>query len=83
MPQHKSCKKRMKTDVKRRGRNRAARSTLHTELRKFRELSADDRAGAYAGLQSVLDRAVGKGIISRNRAARLKSRLAPAAGPSA
>lgn len=79
MPQHKSCKKRMKTDEKRRERNRAARSALRRALRRYREMSADDRAGAYRGLVSTLDKAAGKGLISRNKAARLKSRCAPAA----
>lgn len=77
MPQHKSCKKRMKTSAVRRERNRAARSALRLAVRKYRELATEDRAGAYNGLQSTLDRAVSKGIISRNRAARLKSRLSP------
>jgi ribosomal protein S20 len=35
------------------------------------------RPASYSELQSILDRAVKKGIISKNRAARLKSRLAP------
>lgn len=79
MPQHKSCKKRMRQDGVRRERNRAQRSALRRVIRQYRELAAEDRAGAYNGLQSSLDRAVGKGIISPNRAARLKSRLSPGA----
>jgi small subunit ribosomal protein S20 len=79
MPQHKSCVKRLKQDVKRTARNRAARGNLRTSVRKFRELDLTQRAGDYASLQSLLDKAVKKGIISKNRAARLKSRLAPSA----
>jgi len=79
MPQHKSCKKRLKTDAKRRDRNRAARSTLRGALRKFREMSAEDRSAAYNGMQSTLDKAASKGLISKNRASRLKARLTPAA----
>jgi small subunit ribosomal protein S20 len=78
MPQHKSCKKRLKTNARREERNRAARSALRKSLRKYRELADTDRASAYSGLQAVLDKAVNKGIVSRNRAARLKSRLNPA-----
>jgi len=78
MPQHKSCKKRMRQDVIRRERNRGQRSALRRVIRQYRELAAQDRTGAYNGLQSSLDRAVGKGIISQNKAARLKSRLVPA-----
>ncbi len=77
MPQHKSCEKRIKQDVKRTARNRADRGNLRTAVRAFRELEAAKRAGSYSELQSILDRAVKKGIISKNRAARLKSRLAP------
>jgi small subunit ribosomal protein S20 len=77
MPQHKSAKKRVKTNLKRQMRNRAGRSALRRTLRKYRELSAEDRSAAYAEIQSVLDRAAGKGFIPANRAARLKSRLAP------
>lgn len=79
MPQHKSNIKRLKQDVKRTARNRSARGNLRTAVRKYRELDAEQRPQEYAGLQSLLDRAVKKGIISKNRAARLKSRLSPAA----
>jgi len=41
------------------------------------KLETAARAGKYSEMQSILDRAVKKGIISRNRAARLKSRLSP------
>ena len=79
MPQHKSCEKRLKQDVKRNARNRAAMSSLRLALRNYRALEAGKRPAEFAAFQSLLDRAVTKGIISKNRAARLKSRLAPAA----
>lgn len=77
MPQHKSCEKRLKQDVKRNARNRAAMSSLRLALRSYRALEAGKRPAEYAAFQSLLDRAVTKGIISKNRAARLKSRLTP------
>jgi small subunit ribosomal protein S20 len=77
MPQHKSAKKRVKTSLKAQLRNRAAKSALRSDLRKYRELSAEDRPAAYAHIQSILDRAARKRFIPQNRAARLKSRLAP------
>ncbi len=77
MPQHKSCEKRLKQDEKRNARNRAERSNMRGALRAFRELETGKRPAEYSQLQSLLDRAVKKGIISKNRAARLKSRLAP------
>jgi small subunit ribosomal protein S20 len=75
MPQHKSAKKRVKTNLKRQMRNRAARSTLRKTLKQFREMSPEDKAKAGQDLQATLDKAASKGIIPRNRAARLKSRL--------
>ena len=79
MPQHKSCEKRLKQDEKRNARNRAAMSSLRLAVRKYRELEAAKRPAEFNAFQSLLDRAVTKGIISKNRAARLKSRLAPVA----
>ena len=78
MPQHKSCEKRLRQDERRNARNRAAMSSLRLAVRKYRELEAGKRPAEFASFQSLLDRAVTKGIISKNRAARLKSRLAPA-----
>ncbi len=78
MPQHKSCEKRLKQDEKRNARNRASMSSLRLAVRKYRELDAAKRPEEFAAFQSLLDRAVTKGLISKNRAARLKSRLAPA-----
>lgn len=77
MPQHKSAKKRVKTNLKRQMRNRSAKSALRLALRRYRELPAEQRAGAYPEIQSILDRAAGKRFLPSKRAARLKSRLAP------
>ena len=78
MPQHKSAKKRVKTNLKRQMRNRAARSTLRTTLKRIQETPEAKRAEALKEIQSVLDKAVNRGIIHRNKAARLKSRFKPA-----
>ncbi|UCH82875.1 MAG: 30S ribosomal protein S20 [Candidatus Latescibacterota bacterium] len=78
MPQHKSAKKRVKTNLKRQTRNRAARSALRTTLRKIREMPEEKRAEAVNEIQSVLDKAANRGIIHRNKAARMKSRFKPA-----
>lgn len=76
MPQHKSAKKRVKTNLKRQTRNRAAKSALRRALRLYREASEEERKKGYPEIQSVLDRAAAKGFIPRRRASRLKSRLA-------
>jgi small subunit ribosomal protein S20 len=79
MPQHKSCKKRMVTSARREARNKAARSALRRALRLYRERPEGDRTELFKELQSMLDKAVTKRLISRNKAARLKSRQTPAA----
>ena len=79
MPQHKSAKKRVKTNLKRQMHNRATRSTLRTTLKKVREMPEAKRAEAVNEIQSVLDKAANRGIIHPNKAARLKSRFKPTA----
>lgn len=82
MANHKSALKRMRQNEKRRARNRHHRSTLRTALKKFRALvAAKDATQAqegFVGVQQAIDKAVTKGIIHRNAAARYKSRLAGA-----
>ena len=76
----KSKKKRIKTNEKARQRNKAIRSRLHTENRKFREfVAAGDKDAAEAQLRLAsreYDKAVPKGTIHRNNAANKKSALA-------
>lgn len=81
MPHHKSAKKRVKTNEIRRKRNAARRSRLRRSVRDVRTTLASasvlDEAGAkeLVAVESLLDRMAGKGLIHRNKAARLKSRL--------
>jgi small subunit ribosomal protein S20 len=76
----KSQIKRNRQNEERRRRNKSARSYLRTKIKRFEEaLGAGDREGARAALRTVareLDRAAGKGVIHRNKAANKKSRLA-------
>jgi small subunit ribosomal protein S20 len=80
MPIIKSAQKHMRQSQKRRLRNRAAKSTLKTVIKKVRaEIEGHDRdAAEKAFLQAVptIDRAASKGFIHKNAAARYKSRLA-------
>lgn len=75
-----SAKKRIRQNVRRRGLNRARRSTLRTKLRKCGDLlargSADAAAGAIRETCQTLDREANRGTLHRNAAARRKSRLA-------
>ena len=75
----KSQLKRIKTNEKARLRNKAVKSELRTLVRSFREASASgDKETVEAALRAAsrkLDKAVSKGVIHRNNAARRKSRL--------
>ena len=80
MPHHKSAKKRVITNEKRRVRNRTNRAQLRGSLKSFRALATGaDKAQAAAQLPSItstVDVQARKGIIPKRRASRLKSRLA-------
>jgi len=76
VPRTKSAKKQMRQTKKHTARNRAQRSELRSALKKVRGTgTTEDRAQAV----KLLDRSGRKGLIHRNTAARLKSRLAKAA----
>ena len=75
MPQHKSAKKRVKTNERDRARNRSAKGTLKNFLKKFREMPENEQKEAYPQMQASLDKAARKSFIHPNKAARLKSRL--------
>ena len=65
------------TRPKRRERNRTVRSEIRTRTRNLLELdSATEAEEAYRKVASVLDTAARKGIVSKQAAARRKSRLA-------
>ncbi|MCI6574775.1 MAG: 30S ribosomal protein S20 [Actinomycetaceae bacterium] len=76
----KSQKKRIKTNEKRRLRNKSYKSELKTYVRKTREaIEAGDAEEAEKWLRVAsrkLDVAVSKGVIHKNQAAQRKSKLA-------
>jgi small subunit ribosomal protein S20 len=73
----KSAEKRIRTSAKRRARNKSVSSHLRKVVKKQRtENPAEGLPSSY----SEIDRARSKGVIKKNTAARLKSRLAKAAG---
>ena len=75
----KSAKKRAKQTVVRNARNAAQRSQLRTAVKKVQKaIAGGDAKAAQASLASevgTIDRAAGRGLIHRNKAARQKSRL--------
>ena len=79
MPNHKSAEKRVRQSERRRNINKHNRAKLRTSMKKLRSaLSGTDKSQA-AGLLPVtvseIDKAVQKGVLHRNAAARHKSRL--------
>ena len=79
MANHKSALKRIRSSEKRRQRNRIVRGSTRTALKRARTLiEGKDMNLAETGVQdavSALDKAVAKGILHKNNAARRKSRL--------
>ncbi len=79
MANHFSALKRARQTEKRTAQNRANTSQFRTALRAFREQLAkgDPKAAnaAYSATVSQIDKAIRKGVIHRNTAARYKSRL--------
>jgi small subunit ribosomal protein S20 len=73
------ARKRARQADKRRSRNVAQRSEMRTYIKKVIKLiAAGDKDGAstaYAAAMPVIDSAVSKGLIHKNKAARHKSRL--------
>ncbi len=77
MANTKSARKRIRTNIHRRDRNRMYRSRVKTLIRRAEELifSNGESQDAVRQACSTLDKAAGKGIIHKNNAARRKSRL--------
>jgi small subunit ribosomal protein S20 len=80
MANHFSALKRARQSEKRSNRNSINRSRLRSELRRVKEALAagnkDAAATTYRETVSALDKAIQKGVLHENTAARYKSRLA-------
>lgn len=76
----KSAMKRAKTNEKRRVRNKIVKTNLKSSMKKFdlafAEGNVEDLQEAFYSASKKLDKAVSKGIIHKNSAARKKSTLA-------
>lgn len=75
----KSAIKRARQNVKLRQHNASARSMYRTFIKNvLKAVEAGDQEAAkaaYVKAQPVIDKAAGKGLIHKNKAARIKSRL--------
>jgi len=79
MPNIKSAKDRVELSAKQNLRNRINRSALKTTIRRFDEaVAANDATLTGEALKAAvvkIDKAVAKGLIHKNTAARKKSRM--------
>ncbi len=84
MANHKSAKKRTRSDIVKNQRNRQNMSTVRTSVKAFRSAALEFATGAgdkenltklYRNTQSVVSKAVHKGIVHKNTASRTVARL--------
>lgn len=79
MPNIKSAKKRLEISHRNKLRNSAAKSAIKTAIKKFESAVAgrenEQAQAAYKNMVKTLDKAVTKGFLHKNTAARKKSRL--------
>ena len=76
MPQHKSAKKRVRQNEKRRLRNKEMHSRVRTKIKKLEHMEDPEAAEAMLNeVKAELDRLASKGIIHKNKAANTKSKL--------
>lgn len=82
MPNIRSAKKRVSVNAHKSLRNKMAKSSLKTNIKKVQVVVAGgDKAAAgsaYIEAQKAIDKAVARGLISKNAAARRKSRMCKA-----
>lgn len=75
----KSAIKRARQNVKLRQHNASARSMFRTFIKNvLKAVEAGDKEAAraaYVKAQPIIDKAAGKGLLHKNKAARIKSRL--------
>jgi small subunit ribosomal protein S20 len=77
MANHKSSKKRIRSNEAKRDTNRYQAKTLRNAIKNFRSVtSKKDATEALPKLASMLDRLAKKSVIHKNKASNLKSELA-------
>ena len=79
LPNIKSAKKRVLVNEAKAAQNKAARSALKTNLKKFEAAVAEgnrsEAEGAYKVAVKAVDKAVGHGLLHKNNAANKKSKM--------
>lgn len=79
MPNIKSAKKRMRSNAKKAEANAVVTTSMRTAIKKFeKEVNAGNKENASNNLNIAvqrIDKAMSSGLVHKNKAARLKSRL--------
>ena len=79
MPNIKSAKKRVLVNKTKAAQNKAAKSALKTDIKKFEAAVAEgnrsEAEGAYKVAVKAVDKAAGHGLLHQNNAARKKSSM--------
>lgn len=78
MPNKKSAKKRVKQNARDEQRNRAAKSSMKSSIKRSLELAAAGDEGASKQVQetqALIARLDKRGVIHKNKASRMQSRL--------
>jgi len=75
MPVTKSVVKKVRQNARRRVVNRARRTRLKTAVAKYTTAPDTDKKKLYPEVQSTVDKSLREGLIHKNKAARIKSRL--------
>lgn len=76
MANHTATKKHARQAIKRRDRNKYYGKTTRNAIRDIRSAENKDAAEKLASVESMIDKLAKRGIIHRNKAANLKSKLA-------
>ncbi len=80
MPNIKSSIRSVKTDAERRAQNSALKTAVRSAARKVEKLAAEgaaeEAAASLKNASGLIDKAARNGVVSKNAAARKKSRLA-------
>ncbi|HNW99104.1 MAG TPA: 30S ribosomal protein S20 [Bacteroidales bacterium] len=77
MAYHKSAKKRIRSNESRRDENRVKAKTTRNAVKKFRGTKDKEEAKKdHPAVVAMLDKLAKKGVIHKNKASNLKSKLA-------
>lgn len=76
MANHSATKKDARQAAKRRERNKYNGKTTRNAIRDLKAVSGKEMADKFPGVESMIDKLAKRGVIHKNKAANLKSKLA-------